>query len=121
MVLELPDYIQDLVDTGSFVIRLDVDTRDEEGWMEQVIFAELEDEDLVSTYEYTLHETWPLKTWEEAEAECQSEGGHLASVTSEEVNEEIRRLAGYSPVWIGLAKMESGEWSWSDNSTYSYN
>ena len=88
--------------------------------MEHVRYAELEDGELASTYEYTLYEPWQPKTWEEAAAACQSEGGHLASILSEEVSEALETLADRNTVWVGLARKESGEWSWSDNSTYHY-
>ena len=71
MILELPDDVKDQVGSGSLKIDLEVDIRDEKGWVEEV-----------STF--TFHRT--RKTWAEAESDCQKEGGHLASVTSEEEN-----------------------------------
>ena len=47
--------------------------------------------------------------WADAEAECQKAGGHLASVTTEEVNEALKRLTGHRFPWVGGSK-ESGKW-----------
>ena len=116
MILELPDGIQDQVNSGSVLIELEVDTRVEEGWAEQVFYKELKEGEVTFQERiFTLHKTG--KNWIEAEAECQREGGHLASVTSEEVNGELARLAGDYKVWLG-ARREAGKWSWSDNSTW---
>ena len=104
LVLELPDDIKEKVGSGSLLIELEVETRKESLWDENVVM-------------YTLHQT--EKTWTEAEVECQNEGAHLASVTSEEVNEHLIRVAGSNYFWLGGRK-ESGEWSWSDNSTWGY-
>ena len=106
MVLELPDDIKDRVGSGSLIIELDVDTREETGWIEEVFM-----------YNYTLHTT--EKNWLEAEAECQRGGGHLASAVSEEVNQMLERMAGGSWIWLG-GKKELGKWIWSDNSTWGY-
>ena len=72
MVLKLPDDIKEKVGSGSLIIDLEVDTRKETGWIEEV-----------SNISYALHAT--EKNWTEAEAECQREGGNLASVTTEGV------------------------------------
>ena len=65
VILRLPGDIGDQVGTGSLVVKLEVDTREEPGWVEEVT-------------SYILHTT--EKTWFEAETYCQKEGGHLASV-----------------------------------------
>ena len=85
--------------------------REEGGWQEQLRY--------VDNYAYKLHTE--ERTWTEAEAECQKEGGHLASVASKEVNEELHRLAGTyrNSVLLG-GKQKSGVWSWSDNSSWGY-
>ena len=54
-----------------------------------------------------------------AELDCQREGGHLASVTSEEVNEMVKNVAVDNIVWLGGKKVQ-GKWTWSDNSTWGY-
>ena len=65
--------------------------------------------------DFTLHETG--KNWSDAENDCQKEGGHLASVTSEEVNQEVKKVAAGKSVWLG-GKKEGGEWTWSDKSAW---
>jgi len=117
IVLELPDDIKDQVGSGSLVIELDIDMREAEGWIEQLIYKEIKEGEPAFPYNYTLHTTY--KSWPDAEEECQREGGHLASVPSEEVNKELKRVAGYSKVWLG-GRRESGTWSWSDNSTWEF-
>ena len=91
MVLDLPDDIKDQVGRGSLVIELDIDIREEEGWIEQLIYKEIKEGKPAtpSIIDYTLMNITE-KSWPDAEEECQREGGHLASVTSEEVNEELK-------------------------------
>ena len=71
MVLELPENIKDQVGSGSLIIDLEVNTREEAGWVEEVNLLP----------NNTLHTM--RKNWSEAESFCQREGGHLASVISE--------------------------------------
>ena len=47
-----------------------------------------------------LHYT-TSKNWTEAEAECKKDGGHLASVTNQEIYEVVTKVAGGEYVWIG--------------------
>ena len=88
MVLELPEDIKDQVGSGSLVIELEMDTRTEREWTEQVSYKVGNESNPGITWKhfYTLH-TIPM-SWKEAEAECQREGGHLASVRNEEVDKE---------------------------------
>ena len=104
LVLELPDDIKDQVGSGSLTIDLEVDTREVEGWVEEV-----------STF--TFHTI--RKNWSEAESHCQKEGGHLASVISEEVNQVLANVASGKYVWLG-GRRKDGEWTWSDNSTWGH-
>ena len=98
MVLELPKDIKDQIGSGSLVIDLEVDTREEIGWVEEVRFR---DEPLSTVF--TLHTT--EKNWTEAESYCQKNGGHLASVTSEEVNQVVEKVAAGYDVWLGGRRM----------------
>ena len=107
MVLELPDDIKDQVGRGSLIINLEVDTREEQDWVEEVSLMP----------NFTFHTT--RKTWSEAEADCQRDGGNLASVTSEEVNQAVMNVAGDNQVWLG-GRRELREWTWSDLSTWGY-
>ena len=104
-VLEVPENIQDLVGSSSLIVKLEVDTRKDIQWPE-------------STIMYTLHRT--EKSWEEAEAHCLKDGGHLASAVTEEENHMLRRVWGSGKlVWVG-GRVHHGKWSWSDNSTWEY-
>ena len=126
MVLELPDDIKEQVGSGLLVIELEVDTREEREWTEQVSYrvGNASEPGITWQHFYTLH-TMPL-TWTEAEAECQRRGGHLASMTSEEEDTEMFRIIASDEFfhsdefWLGGRK-KLGEWSWSDNSTWGYN
>ena len=114
MVLELPDEVKEKIGSGSLHIELEIDTREESGWIEQMGITAF-------PYTYTLHRT--EKNWTEAEAVCQKEGGHLVSVTSGDLNEELRGMAvkdDVSYIWVGGRWNESEEWSWSDNSVWEY-
>ena len=77
----------------SLVIELEVVTREEEGWQERVEYIAghivYRSE---NTVEYRLYKEW--NTWSGAEAHCQSEGGHLASVLTEMEEEEAQAAAG---------------------------
>ena len=54
-------------------------------------------------------------TWSQAEDDCVGDGGHLASVSS---NEEVGELDSVIPevnsrgVWIGGKNRKIGNWSW---------
>ena len=105
VVLELPKNIQDLVGSSSLTVELEVDTRKDTEWAESAVM-------------YTLQKT--ENNWEEAESYCQEHGGHLASVTSEEDDQMLRRVWGSGKwVWLG-GRFDLGKWSWSDNSTWEY-
>ena len=125
IVLELPHDIKDRVGSGSLVIELGGDIRESEGWQEQLKYAWANTSEGYTWpdlgHAYKLHRE--KKNWTEAETECQKEGGHLASVTSKEVNEELKKVSGGDP-WIRDVllggKQESGVLSWSDNSTWAY-
>ena len=104
MMLELPDDIKDLVGSGSLRLDMEVDIRDEEGWVEDVTI-------------FTHHKT--EKTWFAAESDCQKEGAHLASVASDEANQAVKEMAAENDVWLG-GKDELGQWTWSDSSTWGF-
>ena len=94
-------------------------------WQEQLKYAY----NAVVPEGYTLSDvghTYKLhreeKTWTEAKEDCQKEGGDLASVAYQEVNEGLQKMAqiiGRKIVWLG-GRQESGVLSWSDNSTWGY-
>ena len=52
-----------------------------------------------------------------AERECQSKGGHLASIHSQEENQKIKQMVGSgSMAWIGLKRrtVQNRPWIWTD-------
>jgi surface protein len=56
------------------------------------------------------------QSWEAAKAYCESRGGHLATITSEEENQMLyafMKERGYTSAYVGLSdKEEEGEWKW---------
>lgn len=58
-------------------------------------------------------------SWVDAEANCVTLGGHLASVNNEFENTVIRALDMSSKMWIGL-RVDGQNISWSDNLPVSY-
>lgn len=55
-------------------------------------------------------------SWEEAKEYCESLGGHLASITSREEDEEVFRYMnemGYESAYFGLSdEVSEGDWQW---------
>ena len=49
--------------------------------------------------------------WDEAKTRCESNGGHLVTITSEEEQKFVERLLGRKNAWIGAYKDED-EWKW---------
>ena len=100
VVLELPVDIKDQVGSGSLQIELEIDTREEEGWEEQVkVYSKPPEgqEGYIATHLDHAFKVHPFsKSWRNAEAICQREGGGLASVyyTAEE-NDELSKILGY--------------------------
>ena len=56
------------------------------------------------------------KTWNDAENICEIEGRHLASVHSDEEDDEIK----YGDIWLGGKDEEDGGWKWSDGTELLY-
>ena len=126
--LELPDDLTAQVGNGSLTIEMEVDLREGEGddWVEY---------DFGSLSKYQLFNQ--TKIWAEAEAACQSKGGHLASVTSQDELEELVELVDnvsygsdreprsaisdhkHRCCWVGGRKDGlEGVWKWSDGSPW---
>ncbi|KAH7718503.1 CLEC-50 protein [Aphelenchoides avenae] len=64
-------------------------------------------------------------SWPQAEAECMSFGGHLASIRNKSYNAFMRRMPNIdcpSSHWIGgnLGRTTANAWSWVDKAAYSY-
>ena len=111
MELEFPEDIKEQVGDGSLKVQIEVDTREEQEWNEEVSFIV-----------YTLHTS--KKEWQEADDVCQREGGQLISVISEPVDEIVKKLARLTTtttwyIWLGGRK-KYGHWMWSDNSTWGF-
>lgn len=66
------------------------------------------------------------KKYEDAEFFCQEQfsGGHLASITSLHVHQELIRLiqinGGYTRTWVGGRRLDSHRFVWLDGSRWSY-
>ena len=62
--------------------------------------------------------------WNDAEEFCKKNGGHLASVTSEAVDEYIageKEKRGLQNLWIGGSdKEKQGVWTWTDGSPWNF-
>lgn len=75
---------------------------------------EEEPEEKVYIHEYEVVQG--LWTWTDAEAYCQSQGGHLATVSSQEEYEQIVAKAnetGCLVLWLGASRMDgSNEFQW---------
>ena len=65
-----------------------------------------------------------LASWEEANTICNSSGGYLASISSEEENDFISSLLNLEleDGWMGLTDyLNEGDWVWSNGELYEYN
>ena len=62
------------------------------------------------------------KNWRDAKTHCQAEGGHLASVHSNEENEFVAKLSPLSKwLWLGGNDLSNESiWLWSDKSSFSF-
>ena len=61
------------------------------------------------------------KSWKDAESVCESEGGHLASVHSQEENQFIEDISG-NYTWLGGTDVDTeGQWIWVDGSPFDWN
>ena len=111
LVLELPEDLPEKIGSGSLIIHLEVDITEERGRREEVAYWE------GSKYKLYKEE----KTWADAEAHCQREGGHLASVQTERDLEELKAAAGTWRAWMGgTDQHQEGIWRWSDDSPWGF-
>ena len=64
------------------------------------------------------------KNWSDAEEFCVNEGGHLASVTSDAIEEyvmEEMNIKGLNAIWIGGTDIhQEGVWQWTDNMPWEF-
>ena len=110
------------VNSGSLVIQLEVDIREEEGWKEEVVVTE-QSKWGREKYKMFAH----ILTWEGAEVICKEWGGHLASLKSEKDQQEILAFIKKTQhnnefmVWLGATDVaEEGVWQWADGSPWTY-
>ena len=60
-------------------------------------------------------------TWNEAELLCNSLGGHLPSISSQQENDFINSFCSDNPLWIGLSDQDNeGQWAWTNGSQFVY-
>jgi len=60
-------------------------------------------------------------TWANAEADCKTKGGHLASVHSVEENDFIHLLYSSNWLWLGATDaVKEGTWVWTDGTALDY-
>tara|TARA_X000001036_G_scaffold29864_3_gene24643 strand:+ start:937 stop:2820 length:1884 start_codon:yes stop_codon:yes gene_type:complete len=64
--------------------------------------------------------------WNQHNSRAKAMGGHLATIRSAEENEQVTRISGGKPVWIGGIRKGSGNgpgadyWYWSDGQPWTY-
>jgi hypothetical protein len=59
--------------------------------------------------------TYPtLRNWEDAQRDCQRQGGNLASIGSNTENQRVWSLLNGTTAWIGLSVLPDGSQSWVD-------
>ena len=117
--IQISENLKKSVENGSLVIRLEFDTRDEEGWQEVVTYSF---RDYITyrkdnIFELKFHKR--EKVWAEAEAKCQREGGHLASIVTKYEQLLTSDASEGKSVWIGGTDQDQeGVWQWTDGSPW---
>ncbi len=91
------------------------------------ISAFAKDDELQETTSYNGHRYQLFDTpmnWNEAEAYCESLGGHLATITSDEEQaklEELLIIGTKNAYWLGASDSNyDGNWQWITNEEFSY-
>ncbi|MCR5781174.1 MAG: leucine-rich repeat protein [Clostridia bacterium] len=80
-------------------------------WADQATFG---------TNIYYLFNTYSPCTWSDAQAYCESQGGHLATVTSQEEMDAIKPLITNN-TWLGATEEEQdGTWKWVTGEEFAY-
>ena len=114
LVLELPKNLTDQLGSGTLVVELEVDIRQAEGWMEEVLYLE--------GHGYTNEGESSKRKWMEAQSHCKSQGKQLAKINSGWEQEQIDSLLDRKDkVWLGGSDTEEeGRWKWTDGSPISF-
>ena len=72
--------------------------------------------------DFALMQNDGVESWQDAEDSCVGEGGHLASILSRDIQNQLQSLYASSvssSVWIGLNDISSeGEFSWKNGDTF---
>jgi len=62
-----------------------------------------------------------LRTWSGAKSDCESRGGYLVTITSQEENDFISSLIGEDDIWIGFTdEANEGDWQWVTGESVTY-
>jgi len=72
-------------------------------------------------HEYTV--VARMTTWEEAKSWCESQGGYLATVTSQSEYDTILQKAnesGLKVLWLGGSRNQAGNFAWSDGEAFTF-
>ena len=107
---------------GSIEVHLEFQSFAAHGWFEEAYFSGLYEEP-GSTGLYVLYNQYNhMLSWADAEAYCVAEGGHLASVESQEEMLEISLLArGQKDLWLGGTDAGSeGNWTWTNGAPWEF-
>jgi hypothetical protein len=76
-------------------------------------------ESIFNGHEYKLFTL--SKTWDEAKEDCNAQGGHLVTITSQEENEFVNNLVGSHDIWIGATdEIHEGSWQWINGESFTY-
>ncbi|KAF8360504.1 clec-49 [Pristionchus pacificus] len=80
------------------------------------------DDDYLQLGDHCYRSSDSFATFSDAEADCVSKGGHLASIHNQDTNTFINQLASGAPigVFIGM-KQDQGVFKWTDGSAVDYN
>jgi len=72
-------------------------------------------------HEYTV--VAQMKTWDEAKSWCESQGGYLATVTSQSEYDTILQKAnesGLKVLWLGASRNAAGNFAWVNGEAFSF-
>lgn len=74
--------------------------------------------------EYNGHEyklITEAKSWSDAKIDCEIQGGHLVTITSQGENDFVKNLADSNRIWLGLTdEANEGNWKWITDEALSY-
>ena len=111
VVLDFPDNLVDIIGSGSLVIELEVDTRQLEGWLEEVEYSK--------GPKFEKLRKWRYDDWYSSEEDCRDLGLHLPSILSLEEKETVLAMMDKygvrDSIWLGGSKL-NGKWTWVDGS-----